>query len=142
MRKITSFLLLAAMFSTVAVQASFSLSEPVSGSKKDSSVSKEVVLDNAVTTDALHEFKSLTRVERRMRIAEAKKTLKEYKAAKKAGNAEPSTNTILLVILAILLPPLAVYLHEGVINGKFWLDLLLTLLFFLPGIIYALIVIL
>ena len=76
-----------------------------------------------------------------MRIANAKTALKEYKAAKKAG-AEPSTNTLLLVILAILLPPLAVYLHEGVINGKFWLDLLLTLLFFLPGLVYALIVVL
>jgi uncharacterized membrane protein YqaE (UPF0057 family) len=48
----------------------------------------------------------------------------------------------LLVVLAILLPPLAVYLHEGVINGKFWLDLILTLLFYLPGMIYALIVVL
>lgn len=142
MRKLTLFLLLSAIFSTVAVQASFSLSESVSNSKKDSSVNKEVILDNAVTTDAMHEFKSLTRVERRMRISEAKKTLKEYKAAKKAGTSEPSTNTILLVILAILLPPLAVYLHEGVINGKFWLDLLLTLLFYLPGMIYALIVVL
>lgn len=142
MRKITLFLLFAVIFSTASVKASFSLSEPVSNSKKDSSVNKEVIMDNAVTTDALHEFKSLTRVERRMRIAEAKKALKEYKAAKKAGTSEPSTNTLLLVILAILLPPLAVYLHEGVINGKFWLDLLLTLLFFLPGVIYALIVIL
>jgi len=40
------------------------------------------------------------------------------------------------------LPPLAVYLHEGVINSKFWISLLLTLLFWLPGVIYALIVIL
>ncbi|MFZ5978274.1 MAG: YqaE/Pmp3 family membrane protein [Bacteroidota bacterium] len=47
-----------------------------------------------------------------------------------------------MVILAILLPPLAVYLHEDAINTKFWIDLILTLLFFLPGIIYALIVIL
>ncbi|MBK7885425.1 MAG: YqaE/Pmp3 family membrane protein [Chitinophagaceae bacterium] len=48
----------------------------------------------------------------------------------------------LLVILAILLPPLAVYLHQGEINTKFWISLLLTLLFWLPGIIYALIVVL
>ncbi|NNV55593.1 YqaE/Pmp3 family membrane protein [Panacibacter sp. KCS-6] len=68
--------------------------------------------------------------------------MKQYKKDKKAGNADTSENTLLLVILAILLPPLAVYLHENAINGKFWLDLLLTLFFFLPGIIYALIVIL
>ncbi|MBA2498147.1 MAG: YqaE/Pmp3 family membrane protein [Chitinophagaceae bacterium] len=57
-------------------------------------------------------------------------------------NAAPSTNTLLLVILAILLPPLAVYLHQGEINSKFWIALLLTLLFWIPGIIYALVVIL
>jgi uncharacterized membrane protein YqaE (UPF0057 family) len=49
---------------------------------------------------------------------------------------------VLLVILAILLPPLAVYLHQGEVNTKFWISLLLTLLFWLPGVIYALIVIL
>ena len=89
----------------------------------------------------MKEFKDLSRHERKDRLKELKKELKELKAQKKAG-AEPSTNTLLLVILAILLPPLAVYLHEGAINGKFWLDLILTLLFFLPGIIYALIVVL
>ncbi len=53
-----------------------------------------------------------------------------------------STNTLLLVILAIILPPLAVYLHENAFNGKFWLDLVLTLLFYVPGLVYALIVVL
>ena len=92
-------------------------------------------------TSALHEYMELSRKEKRARIKEVKSEIKEYKAQKKAGSA-PSTNQLLLIILAIILPPLAVYLHEGVINGKFWLDLLLTLLFFLPGVIYALIVVL
>ena len=92
-------------------------------------------------SSAIHEFMDLSRKERRERIKEAKSEIKNFKAEKKASS-EPSTNQLLLVILAIILPPLAVYLHEGVINGKFWLDLLLTLLFFLPGVIYALIVVL
>jgi uncharacterized membrane protein YqaE (UPF0057 family) len=90
---------------------------------------------------ALSEFKSLSRSERKLRLKEVKKELKEYKKQQKSG-AEPSTNTLLLVILAILLPPLAVYLHEGEINNKFWLSLLLTLLFWIPGVIYALLVVL
>lgn len=90
---------------------------------------------------AKEEFKNLSKKEKRMRINEVKAAIRHYKAEKKAGD-EPSTNTLLLVIIAILLPPLAVYLHEGVINSKFWLDLLLTILFILPGIIYALIVVL
>ncbi len=97
--------------------------------------------DPATVKTAVGEFKNLSKKERKSRIKEAKKEMKAYKAAKKAG-AEPSTNTLLLVILAILLPPLAVYLHQGEINSKFWISLLLTLLFWLPGVIYALIVIL
>ena len=139
MKKIALFLLAAGLFSTVTTKAS--TTEPVSKSKTDSAATKNIVLDDAVAMDALHEFRSLSRVDRKMRLAEAKKAFKDYKAEKRAGG-EVSTNTILLVILAILLPPLAVYLHEGTINGRFWLSLLLTLLFWLPGVIYALIVVL
>lgn len=97
--------------------------------------------DSTSVSTAVHDFMSLSRSDRRLRIKEAKSAIKEYKAEKRSG-IQPSTNQLLLVILAIILPPLAVYLHEGVINNKFWLDLLLTLLFFLPGVIYALIVVL
>jgi uncharacterized membrane protein YqaE (UPF0057 family) len=97
--------------------------------------------DSVTTGSAVNEFKNLPKKERKSRIKEAKKELKAYRAAKRAGK-EPSTNTLLLVILAILLPPLAVYLHQGEINNKFWISLLLTFLFWLPGVIYALIVIL
>ncbi len=97
--------------------------------------------DPATVKSALAEFKSLSKKERKSRIKEARKEVKEFKKAKRAGG-EASTNTLLLVILAILLPPLAVYLHQGEINSKFWISLLLTLLFWLPGVIYALIVIL
>ena len=97
--------------------------------------------DPATVKAAVAGFNSLSHKEKREKIRDAKKELKEYRAAKKAGN-EPSTNTLLLVILAILLPPLAVYLHEGEINNRFWISLLLTLLFWLPGVIYALIIVL
>ena len=90
---------------------------------------------------ALDEFKSLSRKERKERLKEVKKQMKAYKKEKRAGN-EPSDNMVLLCILAILLPPLAVYLHQGEINNKFWISLLLTLLFWIPGVIYAFVVIL
>lgn len=97
--------------------------------------------DPATVKAAIEAFKSLPRKERKEKMKELKKEMKTLKAARNAGN-EPNTNTVLLVILAILLPPLAVYLHEGVINKRFWISLILTLLLWLPGIIYALIVIL
>ena len=44
---------------------------------------------------------------------------------------------ILYLILAILLPPLAVYLLFG-LDIKFWISILLTLLFWFPGLVFAL----
>lgn len=52
-----------------------------------------------------------------------------------------ATNKLLLVILAFFLPPLAVGLKNG-FGGSFILNLILTLIFWLPGVIHALIVIL
>ena len=108
--------------------------------------------DPAVIKAALEEFKSLSRREKKLKLKELKKELAVLKASKEQGY-EADTNTILLVILAILLPPLAVYLHQGEINTKFWIALILWLLGWavagpwswfglLPAIIYALIVIL
>lgn len=46
-------------------------------------------------------------------------------------------NKVLLIILAILLPPLAVYLEKG--GGKdLLINIILTLIFYVPGIIHAL----
>ncbi|MFP4354005.1 MAG: YqaE/Pmp3 family membrane protein [Phycisphaerae bacterium] len=48
---------------------------------------------------------------------------------------------ILRIILAILLPPLGVFLQVG-IGMHFWLNILLTIFGYIPGIIHALWVIL
>lgn len=90
--------------------------------------------------ELVNSFKDLSRSERKARIKEVKKELKEYKKQKRAG-AEPIADRTLIIILAILIPPLGVYLYEGEINSKFWICLLLTLLFFIPGMIYALLVV-
>jgi uncharacterized membrane protein YqaE (UPF0057 family) len=97
--------------------------------------------DPARVKAAMDEFNSLSRKEKRSRVKEVRKELKAFKIARKAGK-ETDTDTLLLVILAILLPPLAVYLYEGEINNRFWISLILTLLGWLPGIIYALVLIL
>ncbi|HEY1200979.1 MAG TPA: YqaE/Pmp3 family membrane protein [Niastella sp.] len=94
----------------------------------------------AAVSSAVDEFKSLSKHERKSRIKEAKKVLKEYKADKRAGRAA-DTDIVLLAILAILLPPLAVYLKEGEVNSRFWISVILTLLFWVPGIIFAMLVI-
>ena len=45
-----------------------------------------------------------------------------------------------LAVLCILLPPLAVFLEFG-ISSEFWISILLTILFWIPGVIYAFVVI-
>jgi len=44
---------------------------------------------------------------------------------------------ILRIVIAIFIPPLAAFLTVG-IGLHFWLNLILTLLFFVPGMIHAL----
>ena len=69
--------------------------------------------------------------------------LKRFSKIVKRNNhfISPPEDEVLLVILAILLPPLAVYLLEG-LTTNFWIDVILTLFFWLPGIIFALYLIL
>lgn len=40
---------------------------------------------------------------------------------------------IILVIIALFIPPLAVYLHQNACNQTTIINLILTILFFLPG---------
>lgn len=49
-------------------------------------------------------------------------------------------NPVLLIILAILLPPLAVYLKAGTGNALI-INIVLCFLFWIPAIIHALIVV-
>jgi len=93
-----------------------------------------------VIANAKKEVNSLTKSEKKARIKEAKSHLKELKAARKAGD-KSRVEQIVLIILAIFIPPLAVYLHQGEVNSKFWISLVLTLLFWLPGMIYSLLVV-
>ena len=49
-------------------------------------------------------------------------------------------NIYLMALLAVVLPPLAVYLNAG-ITSQFWINLLLTMLGFVPGAVHALYVV-
>jgi len=51
------------------------------------------------------------------------------------------TNTLLMVIIAILLPPVAVFLKKGA-GKELIIGIVLTICFFIPGVIYALLVVL
>ena len=90
--------------------------------------------------------KTITRATKKQEKQALRKVLKE------ARSAEADDQQILEIILAILLAPLGVYLHEGTTNDKFWITLALWVagigLFWiipfiglLPAIVYALLVV-
>lgn len=57
----------------------------------------------------------------------------------RGGRREGSVD-VCSVLLAILLPPLGVFLKRGC-HSEFWICILLTILGYIPGIIYAVYVI-
>jgi uncharacterized membrane protein YqaE (UPF0057 family) len=44
--------------------------------------------------------------------------------------------SLIRILLSVLLPPLGVFLTVG-LGGQFWLNILLTLLGYLPGVLHA-----
>jgi uncharacterized membrane protein YqaE (UPF0057 family) len=122
---ITCLSLLLMILSTILPVHAATVTEPVPATS-----SKPGNPDKAAVSAAIKEFKDLSRKDRKARIKEAKKAFKEYRANKKMRD-DGDVELLLLVILAILLPPLAVWLKEGEINVKFWISLVLSLLVFL-----------
>lgn len=56
--------------------------------------------------------------------------------------ASINENKILKIVLAVLLPPLAVFMNSG-LGTQFWLNLVLTIVgFWIVGVVHALIVVL
>lgn len=47
---------------------------------------------------------------------------------------------LLRIIISILIPPLGVFLKVG-LGGHFWLNILLTLLGYIPGVVHAIYII-
>jgi uncharacterized membrane protein YqaE (UPF0057 family) len=56
-------------------------------------------------------------------------------------NADSAGGDLLRIILSVLLPPVGVFLEVG-LTLHFWINVLLTLLGYIPGIIHALWIIL
>jgi uncharacterized membrane protein YqaE (UPF0057 family) len=128
----TRFLLLLLMVSVSATSltaASLPATEPVAASEPVSSPANTKAEPSPETIkSAVDEFSNLSKHEKKSRLKDVKKALKEYKKAKREGKSDDDARLILLVILAILLPPLAVFLKEEELNYKFVLSLLLCLL--------------
>lgn len=127
MRQLLFALIVLCTFSTPA----FSAAAVDSKTPYSAEVSKENVKKD---------WEALSKKEKRAQKKSIRKQLKQaFKNMRKGVN--DNTDFLLLIIIAIFIPPLAMYLYDG-ISSRFWISLLLTILGYLPGIIYTLIVIL
>ncbi|WP_337070346.1 YqaE/Pmp3 family membrane protein [Pontibacter sp. 13R65] len=100
-------------------------------------VTEEVTAENTLT-----EAEAMAMAKERiasMTKAEKKELKKEFRETMRQ-NGGSGVSTVVKVIIAIFLPPLAVFLHDG-LGSSFWINILLTLLFFVPGVIHALLVV-
>ncbi|GHA59790.1 YqaE/Pmp3 family membrane protein [Pontibacter akesuensis] len=129
---------------TVAPELLASTAAPVVATKKSATVveapavKEEVTLEKREMTVAEAEALAMAK-ERLANMSKAeKKALK--KDMREVMRQSGGGANIVEIILAILLPPLAVFLHDG-IGTSFWINIILTLLFVLPGIIHALLVV-
>ncbi len=135
MKKMYFLLILAGLFMCTAPSYA-----AIAGASPSEAVSFENDATNVVGAKAAEsEFHNLSAKEKRMKRKAWKQEVKQ--ALKAAKDSVTDGETLLLVILAILLPPLAMALYDG-ISTRFWISLLLTILGYLPGLIYTLVVIL
>lgn len=120
---------LQASLETKAITAPVKLA-PVAPAKIETATNTNTISEKEAIELVKERVTKMTKAEKR----ELKKDLRE--AMKQSG----SRTSIVEIILAVLLPPLAVFLHDG-IGTSFWISIILTLLFWIPGVIYALLVV-
>ncbi|MEL6670611.1 MAG: YqaE/Pmp3 family membrane protein [Bacteroidota bacterium] len=104
---------------------------------------------NAPAMETVDSQENLTKAEKKA-LKKAEKA--EKKAMKKQARKlfwqglknkiKADDDKLIVILLAILIPPLGVYLYEDDITSKFWISLVLTiLLFWIVGAIYSLLVV-
>lgn len=89
---------------------------------------------------AVNEFNNLSKTDKKERVSKVKAAVQQFKANLNNGE-RIDDNKLLAIIFAILIPPVGVVLYENKVTTKFWISLLLTFIFWLPGMIYSLLVV-
>jgi uncharacterized membrane protein YqaE (UPF0057 family) len=119
------------LFSSIALSTA-------TGAEIIPSVTRANATDSAAVAElnsALADYKVLSKKEKKSRFREARQLFRQYRVAQKSADEDVDTNQILLAIIAILLPPLAIYLKERTLSWKFWASaaLLVTGIIFLSA---------
>jgi len=111
-------------------------STPIAVSKSKNNTTKKNTVINLKKSNLTEK----TNVNREVKINKATRYLLS-RISDQPNTTELNTDQLILVILAIIISPLAVFIARG-LGNEFWISLILTLLFWLPGMIYALLIVL
>lgn len=112
---------------------------PTPSFKSIPELNTETAIRNALVSNSILTAKDRSHDDLKANRKSVKKVLTEIRKNQK--NKSSRTETVLLVVLALFIPPLAVYLYEGFWTERCTINLILTLLCGLPGLIHALVVI-
>lgn len=109
--------------------------------KKEESIHSASGFNSRFKVDETQSFIKMSVGASETKIKEVNKNIFGKKENLKKPYAVNGTN-IIEVLLAIFLPPVAVFLHEDGLTTNFWIDLILCILFWVPGVVFAFLVIL
>ena len=114
---------------TSSVQAAILPPATIAGNKTEAQIN-----------EAVNDFNQLSKSEKKERFSSVKTEISKYKSKLKNGE-KIDDNKLLAIIFAILIPPVGVVLYENKVTTKFWISLLLTFIFWIPGMVYSLLVV-
>ena len=89
---------------------------------------------------AIKDYSALNRVNRKIEFTNVETNTTDNNYVQKNNISSKKTSEVLIAILCIFLPPVGVIVYEDTLTANFWVDLLLTFLLWLPGIIFAFLV--
>lgn len=97
-----------------------------------------------VIKEAKEQFKSLSKQEQKEIKKQSRDALKKMAAQNNTSQTNVDDTTLILALLSIIFPlaPVMMFIFDGGPTTRFWISLILTLLFWLPGVIYNLVVML
>ena len=90
--------------------------------------------------EAIKDYTAFNRVNRKIEFTNMETKNTDNNIAQKNHISSNKTSEVLIAILCIFLPPIGVIVYEDTVTANFWVDLLLTFIFWIPGIIFAFLV--
>lgn len=122
--------------------ATTALAIPITVEEKESSIKNELKDFIQTKKAAIVANQAVSKKAFKVKKKEIRHAMKAAKVVNKKNFFSMSRAGFLLIVLAVLIPPLAMFIYDEGLSYRFWLSLILTIIGFVPGMIYTLVIIL